>query len=135
MVAVLCDVCHGCEGSIWYLTVQFQSPAILASIACCAPGVAAFIILSIIAFCSAVICGGASAASATLDTSMATMASVTGVFIDTSWLGRDRTNAAQASKVWGAGRFRWTVQARRVMLSPDRGSSTASRTRPGEGPP
>src|SRR5215831_17884480 len=105
MVAVLCDSCHGCAGSIWYLTVQVHSPAILASIACGAPGVAAFIILSIIAFCSADICGGASAASATAATNRATMASASGVFIGTSMVGA-RTNAAQASKVPAVGRWR-----------------------------
>src|SRR5215471_2633527 len=92
MVAVLCDVCHGCAGSIWVLTVQLQSPAILASIACCAPGVAAFIILSIIACCSGDIFGGASAASATPDTSMATTASASDGFIDTSVVGAERTS-------------------------------------------
>src|SRR6185369_4003919 len=73
MVAELCDFCAGCEGSIWYSTVQVHSPAILASIACGAPGVAAFVILSIIAFCSADICGGASAAWAAALTNNATI--------------------------------------------------------------
>src|ERR1041385_364817 len=62
MVAELCDSCAGCDGSILDWTVQVHSPAILASIACWAPGVAAFAILSIIAFCAGDICGGASAA-------------------------------------------------------------------------
>src|SRR5437773_2398098 len=34
MVAVDWDSCAGCDGSIWYLTVQVHSPAIWVSIAC-----------------------------------------------------------------------------------------------------
>src|SRR6185295_4383595 len=93
MVAVLWASCQPCDGSIWYLTVQAHSPAIAASVACCGPGVAALAILSIIAFCSADIWGGASAASATADTNRAARTSASLVFIETSgveWLRDQR---------------------------------------------
>src|ERR1041385_2227406 len=90
MVEELCDFCAGCDGSIWYSTVQFHSPAILASIACGAPGVAAFVILSIIAFCSADICGGASAAWAAALTNNATITNAFWSFMGSSegWLAK-----------------------------------------------
>src|SRR6516164_5216392 len=96
MVAVLWDSCHGCDGSIWYLTLQVHSPAIFVSIACCAPGAAALVILSIIAFCSGDICGGASAAKANADTSRvaadtnsAAMENAVLLFIESSSVGDD----------------------------------------------
>src|SRR5204862_4891913 len=83
IVAELWDCCGGWVGSIWYLTVHVHSPTIFASFACCGPGMPALVILSIMAFCSAVICG-ASAASAAVDTNRAATASKCLNFIEPS---------------------------------------------------
>src|SRR5262245_26764885 len=58
------SVCSGAAGSICDLIVAVQVPSSALSIACCGPGVAALVIFSIIAACSLVIWGGASAATA-----------------------------------------------------------------------
>src|SRR5437762_14048121 len=100
MVAVDWDSCEGCDGSIWYLTVQVHSPAIWVSIACCPPGVAALVILSIIAFCWGDICGGASAASAAADTNRAATASAILAMIEASCgLNGEVTQASKGSAV------------------------------------
>src|SRR5262245_4043954 len=91
----------GCDGSIWYLTLQVHSPAIFVSTACWAPGVAAFIILSIIACCSGVI-GGASAASAIADTKTAARASAIRGFIEASMVGRAGLRGSADSSPTGA---------------------------------
>src|SRR5947207_1085344 len=86
--------CIGCDGSIWYLTVQSQLPAIFAIIACCGPGVAAFIIFSVIACCSA---DGfeASSAMATEQASIVMTDSANNLFIGTLHVRGGRDGAHQ----------------------------------------
>src|SRR5436853_2930948 len=100
--AVLWDSCQGCDGSIWYLTVQFHSPAILPSMACGAPGVAALTIFSIIALCCGDICGGASSAKAAVDRNTAATATAIIVsFIGILQVGIDRRPEASKGPAIG----------------------------------